>query len=58
MPLEPGFKAERVFRRATTKTRETQAFYDGYWPRNLPDYHKTREYVAEIVPAGRYRRAA
>lgn len=40
-----------------TKTRRTQAFYDTYWPKNVPDYRKTREHVREIVPAGRYKRA-
>jgi ubiquinone/menaquinone biosynthesis C-methylase UbiE len=35
----------------------TKAFYDGYWPRNVPDYEKTREHVRDIVPDRRYRRA-
>jgi hypothetical protein len=33
----------------TTMAR-TKAFYDGYWPRNVPDYEKTREHVRDIVP--------
>ena len=31
-------------------TRKTQAFYDGYWPRNVPDYHRTREHVFSLLP--------
>ena len=40
-----------------TKTQKTEAFYDIYWPRNVPDYRKTREHVREIVPNKRYGRA-
>lgn len=40
-----------------TKTQRTQTFYDTYWPKNVPDYRKTREHVREIVPQGRYGRA-
>lgn len=39
------------------KTQKTGAFYDVYWPRNVPDYRKTREHVHEIVPPGPYGRA-
>ncbi len=37
--------------------QRTGTFYDGYWPKNVPDYVKTREHVLEIVPKGSYRRA-
>lgn len=39
------------------KQNETQSFYDGYWPKNVPDYKKTREHVFDIVPNKRYKRA-
>jgi 2-polyprenyl-6-hydroxyphenyl methylase/3-demethylubiquinone-9 3-methyltransferase len=41
----------------TQRTQRTKSFYDTYWPRNVPDYAKTREHVLDIVPAGRYERA-
>jgi ubiquinone/menaquinone biosynthesis C-methylase UbiE len=41
---------------SATRTRQTQAFYDTYWPQNIPDWYKTREHVREIVPAGRFAR--
>lgn len=41
----------------SSREANTRAFYDGYWPENVPDYRKTREHVMSIVPAGRYRRA-
>ncbi len=31
-------------------TKATQAFYDEYWPRNVPDYQKTREHVLSVIP--------
>ena len=31
-------------------TRHTQAFYDGYWPENVPDYHRTREHIFSVLP--------
>src|SRR5436305_8512637 len=37
--------------------QRTPSFYDVYWPKNVPDYRKTREHVREVVPAGRYKRA-
>jgi 2-polyprenyl-6-hydroxyphenyl methylase / 3-demethylubiquinone-9 3-methyltransferase len=37
--------------------QRTQGFYDVYWPKNVPDYRKTREHVLEVVPAGHYKRA-
>src|SRR4029453_17248744 len=40
-----------------TKTRRTQAFYDTYWPQNVPNFSKTREHVLSIVPKGRYKKA-
>src|SRR5688572_27462029 len=41
----------------TGNARRTQAFYDTYWPSNVPDFSKTKEHVHEVVPAGRYERA-
>lgn len=35
---------------------ETKSFYDEYWPQNVPDYHKTREHVYDIVPNKKYRK--
>lgn len=35
---------------------KVSSFYDGYWPRNVPDYKKTREHVFDIVPDKRYER--
>jgi 2-polyprenyl-6-hydroxyphenyl methylase / 3-demethylubiquinone-9 3-methyltransferase len=35
----------------------TRAFYDAYWPRNVPDPEKTAEHVRAIVPAGPFKRA-
>ena len=35
----------------------TRAFYDTYWPRNVPDATRAAEHVRKIVPAGRFRRA-
>ena len=35
----------------------TRAFYDTYWPRNVPDAARTAEHVRGIVPPGRFRRA-
>jgi ubiquinone/menaquinone biosynthesis C-methylase UbiE len=40
-----------------TQTKRTQAFYDTYWPQNVPNYRKTREHVFDIVPKGHYERA-
>jgi 2-polyprenyl-6-hydroxyphenyl methylase/3-demethylubiquinone-9 3-methyltransferase len=40
-----------------TETKRTKAFYDSFWPQNVPDYAKTREHVLETVPPGRYSRA-
>lgn len=40
-----------------TREKNTGSFYDGYWPKNVPDYRKTREHVLEIVPNKRYERA-
>jgi 2-polyprenyl-6-hydroxyphenyl methylase / 3-demethylubiquinone-9 3-methyltransferase len=31
-------------------TRETQAFYDSYWPSNVPDYKRTQEHVFSLLP--------
>lgn len=33
-------------------TRKTQAFYDRYWPANVPDYRRTREHVFSLLPEG------
>ena len=30
--------------------RETQAFYDSYWPNNVPHYERTREHVFSLLP--------
>ena len=30
--------------------RRTQAFYDSYWPKNVPDYRRTREHVFSLLP--------
>jgi ubiquinone/menaquinone biosynthesis C-methylase UbiE len=30
--------------------KETQVFYDGYWPENVPNYHRTREHVFSLLP--------
>jgi len=30
--------------------RETRAFYDRYWPGNVPDYRRTREHVFSLLP--------
>jgi predicted TPR repeat methyltransferase len=35
----------------------TRAFYDRYWPRNLPDAARTAEHVRHIVPPGPFRHA-
>jgi glycosyltransferase involved in cell wall biosynthesis/ubiquinone/menaquinone biosynthesis C-methylase UbiE len=35
----------------------TAAFYDAYWPENIPDWRKTRDHVRTVVGAARYRRA-
>ena len=35
----------------------TRAFYDTYWPRNVPDPARTAEHVRAIVPPGPFRRA-
>ena len=40
----------------TTMAR-TKAFYDGYWPKNVPNYEKTREHIRDIVPDRRYKKA-
>jgi len=40
-----------------TGTRRTQAFYDGYWPQNVPDYRRTREHVFSLLPEGSFERA-
>jgi ubiquinone/menaquinone biosynthesis C-methylase UbiE len=39
------------------QTERTQAFYDQYWPKNVPDFRKTRAHVRSIVPPSHYRRA-
>jgi 2-polyprenyl-6-hydroxyphenyl methylase/3-demethylubiquinone-9 3-methyltransferase len=31
-------------------SRKTQAFYDQYWPQNVPDYRRTREHVLSLLP--------
>jgi len=31
-------------------TRKTQAFYDSYWPDNVPNYERTREHVFSLLP--------
>ena len=31
-------------------TRETQAFYDSYWPSNVPDHERTRKHVFSLLP--------
>jgi 2-polyprenyl-6-hydroxyphenyl methylase/3-demethylubiquinone-9 3-methyltransferase len=41
----------------TRGTRETQAFYDSYWPQNVPDYNRTREHVTAIVPRADFQAA-
>jgi 2-polyprenyl-6-hydroxyphenyl methylase / 3-demethylubiquinone-9 3-methyltransferase len=35
----------------------TRAFYDTYWPRNVPDAARAAEHVRRILPPGRFRRA-
>lgn len=30
--------------------RNTQAFYDSYWPDNVPNYERTREHVFSLLP--------
>jgi 2-polyprenyl-6-hydroxyphenyl methylase / 3-demethylubiquinone-9 3-methyltransferase len=35
----------------------TRAFYDTYWPRNVPDPARTAEHVRHIVPLGPFRHA-
>ena len=32
------------------RARETQAFYDSYWPSNVPIYERTREHVFSLLP--------
>lgn len=32
------------------RARETQAFYDSYWPNNVPIYERTREHVFSLLP--------
>lgn len=41
---------------STNKQQSTKFFYDDYWPKNVPDYQKTREHVFEIVPEKRYKK--
>jgi 2-polyprenyl-6-hydroxyphenyl methylase / 3-demethylubiquinone-9 3-methyltransferase len=41
----------------TQPTALTQAFYDRYWPRNVPDAARTVDHVRAIVPAGPFTRA-
>src|SRR5258707_15837190 len=40
-----------------SQTKRTQAFYDTYWPKNVPNYQKTRDHVFDIVPKGQYKLA-
>jgi glycosyltransferase involved in cell wall biosynthesis/ubiquinone/menaquinone biosynthesis C-methylase UbiE len=35
----------------------TNAFYDAYWPANVPDLPKTRTHVRRVLGSSRYRRA-
>ncbi len=35
----------------------TRAFYDAYWPANVPDYRRTREHVLAAVPNTAFARA-
>ena len=30
--------------------RQTQTFYDSYWPNNVPNYERTREHVFSLLP--------
>jgi len=39
-----------------SQSKSVQSFYDGYWPSNVPDYVKTRDYVFTILPNGNYNR--
>ena len=39
------------------RTRNTAAFYDEYWPKNVPNADRTRAHIRSIVPPGSYRRA-
>ncbi|MEW6102884.1 MAG: class I SAM-dependent methyltransferase [bacterium] len=32
------------------KQQETKSFYDEYWPKNIPDYSKTKEHVFSLLP--------
>jgi 2-polyprenyl-6-hydroxyphenyl methylase/3-demethylubiquinone-9 3-methyltransferase len=34
--------------------KETQAFYDSYWPNNVPNYERTREHVFSLLPAASF----
>ncbi len=36
-----------------TKEKDTQNFYDQYWPKNIPDYRKTKEHIDTLLPGGR-----
>lgn len=39
------------------QTHKTQAFYDKYWPQNVPDYRRTREHVFSLLPDSPIERA-
>lgn len=39
-----------------SQSKSVRSFYDGYWPSNVPDYVKTRDYVFTILPNGNYNR--
>jgi len=30
----------------------TKKFYDTYWPRNIPDYKRTKEHIVSLLPEG------
>jgi SAM-dependent methyltransferase len=35
-------------------TQETQAFYDSYWPNNVPNYEHTRGHVFSLLPGASF----
>ena len=35
----------------------TRAFYDAYWPANVPDYRRTREHILAALPEAEFDRA-
>lgn len=41
---------------AAERTQRTRAFYDSYWPANVPERSRTREHVLSLLPPGRFDR--